>query len=271
MLLIFTDLDGTLLNSDDYGYDGAIRAIADLQQQQIPIIPVSSKTRAEVEVLSTEIGLTDSFIVENGSAIFIPQHQDYLFSEEMKIAGKYYFRQRGCVYAQVRDGLRDLSAAIGEDLTGFGDLNIADIMQLTGLSEPEAQRAKNREFTEPFITPHHVDPERLAHQVKALGFNVVVGDRFSHLIGDQAGKGGAVQWLVNRYQQVNRGESITTIGLGNSPNDLAMLEVVDIPIIIPGIKGVHPGLTNQGWKVAPFPGSVGWGVAVAEEVKGLSY
>ncbi|BAI90985.1 MULTISPECIES: HAD-IIB family hydrolase [Limnospira] len=271
MLLIFTDLDGTLLNSDDYGYHGAITAIADLQQQQIPIIPVTSKTRAEVEVLSTEIGLTDSFIVENGSAIFIPKHQDYLVSEELKISGKYYLMQLGCVYAQVRQGLRELMAAIGEELTGFGDLTIAEIMQLTGLSTQEAQRAKNREFTEPFITPKNVDADRLAHHLKALGFNVVVGDRFSHLIGQTAGKGGAVQWLVNQYQQVNRGETITTIGLGNSPNDLAMLEVVDIPIIIPGIKGVHPGLANQGWKVAPFPGSVGWGVAVAEEVKGLIY
>ena len=37
MLICFTDLDGTLLNHDDYRYDAAIPVIQKLQQAGVPI------------------------------------------------------------------------------------------------------------------------------------------------------------------------------------------------------------------------------------------
>jgi mannosyl-3-phosphoglycerate phosphatase len=101
--------------------------------------------------------------------------------------------------------------------------------------------------------------------VQQLGFQVVIGDRFSHLIGGGAGKGKAVQWLVQQYQRCHPDTTIQTIGLGNSPNDLAMLESVDIPIVIPGKNGPHPRLAHLGWRVATAPGSQGWG----NEVKSM--
>ncbi|MDA0672462.1 MAG: haloacid dehalogenase, partial [Cyanobacteria bacterium] len=50
-LLFFTDLDGTLLNGEDYGYEAALPVLETLKARQIPVIPVTSKTRAEVETL----------------------------------------------------------------------------------------------------------------------------------------------------------------------------------------------------------------------------
>ncbi|MCU0535678.1 MAG: HAD-IIB family hydrolase, partial [Hydrococcus sp. Prado102] len=61
--LIFTDLDGTLLNQDDYAYEAAIPVLEKLKTQQIPVVPVTSKTRQEVETLRQEIKLEDPFIV----------------------------------------------------------------------------------------------------------------------------------------------------------------------------------------------------------------
>ncbi len=42
--LVFTDLDGTLLNHDDYSWEAARPALEELQRQSIPLILVSSKT-----------------------------------------------------------------------------------------------------------------------------------------------------------------------------------------------------------------------------------
>jgi mannosyl-3-phosphoglycerate phosphatase len=41
-------------------------------------------------------------------------------------------------------------------------------------------------------------------------------------------------------------QAIITLGLGNSPNDLEMLENVDIPIVVPGCRGSHPELADRG-------------------------
>jgi mannosyl-3-phosphoglycerate phosphatase len=263
-LIVFTDLDGTLLNGDDYRYDAAIPVLEDLKKRQIPVIPVTSKTRQEVEVLCQDLNLNEPFIVENGSAIFIPLNSQQFSSDELNRYESYHLKRLGCTYSKARDGLAAIAARLGEPLQGFGDLSEAEIVQLTGLSLQEAQRAKAREFTEPFITPTNIVPSELKQVIEASGFKVVMGDRFSHLIGSGAGKGKAVEWLKQHYRGLDSSEKLVTIGLGNSPNDIEMLENVDLPVVIPGKKGAHPQLEKRGWQIAIAEGSKGWAIAVAE-------
>lgn len=261
-MLIFTDLDGTLLNQDDYRFEAAIPALNYLQKQRIPVIPVTSKTRCEVEVLRQQIAPNDPFIVENGSGIFVATPDDRFSLVGGEPWESFQLLRLGCTYVEARQSLQKMSAHLGKDLRGFGDLSVAEIAALTGLSTEESIAAKAREFTEPFITPKTVPPEDIEDAAKAIGFYVTVGDRFSHLIGMGAGKGKAVQQLVRAYQAAHPSTQITTIGLGNSPNDREMLDAVDIPIIIPGKNGPHPGLMGYGWQVAPFPGARGWAAAI---------
>lgn len=260
-LIIFTDLDGTLLNSEDYRYDAAIPMVRELQARQIPVIPVTSKTRREVETLRQELALNDPFIVENGSGVFISREDNRFTLPIGELCNGYHRLHLGCTYAEARQGLREVARALGEELRGFGDLSGAEIEQRTGLPPEAVKQAQAREFTEPFVTPKRLSSKRLEAVVQRLGFRVVVGDRFSHLIGGGAGKGKALKELVARYQAQR---TLTTVGLGNSPNDLEMLEAVDIPVIVPGKQGAHPGLAGRGWQVAPAPGALGWGQVVRE-------
>ena len=266
MLIIFTDLDGTLLNQDDYRYDAAVPVLERLQELKIPVVPVTSKTRAEVELLREELQLTDPFIVENGSGVFVPLDERRFIVTNPQVASSYHLERLGCTYTEAREGLKKISQILATSLHGFGDLTVAEVREKTGLTVAEAQRAKTREFTEPFVTPQQIPADQLKQTVQEQDFQVVVGDRFSHLIGNTAGKGKAVRWLLEQYQSADR---IVTVGLGNSPNDLGMLEVVDYPIIIPGNKGPHSGLTGRGWEVAPAPGCQGWAEAVTAIYKRL--
>ena len=70
--VIFTDMDGTLLDHDTYSFEAARPTLASLKEQNIPVIPTTSKTYAELIVLRDTIGLDGPFIVENGAAIYIP-------------------------------------------------------------------------------------------------------------------------------------------------------------------------------------------------------
>lgn len=263
--IIFTDLDGTLLGSQDYSYEPTLPLLKTLQERHIPVIPVTSKTRAEVEALCQQIGLTDPFIVENGSAVFIPDTEDRLILSKCESWENYRVLRLGCTYLEAREGLKALSEALGEPLQGFGDLSLEQLQQLTNLPREAAQQAKTREFTEPFVTPKTIASTQIEQAVNLLGFQVTIGDRFSHLIGKGAGKGNAVKRLGEAYQAVMPTAQLITIGLGNSPNDLEMLAAVDYPIVIPGEKGVHPGLQDRPWRVAPTPAPQGW----AEAIKGI--
>ena len=70
--LIFTDLDGSLLDHDSYSFEPAKRLLKNLESANIPVIPITSKTFAEVAVLRTILNNRHPFVVENGAAIAIP-------------------------------------------------------------------------------------------------------------------------------------------------------------------------------------------------------
>ncbi len=271
-VILFTDLDGTLLNGETYNYQATLPVLETLKQKGIPVIPVTSKTRAEVETLIQTVGITDPFVVENGSAIFIPRDTCPFALPEGEDDGPYRVVALGVAYVMARAGLRVLAQEIGRPLKGFGDFSVEQIQTLTGLSETDAQQAKAREFSEPFMTPKNVTPETLRDAAESIGFQVVVGDRFSHLIAGSAGKGVAVRQLVEHYRTtLPKGETITTVGLGNSPNDLAMLEAVDHAIVLPGPAGPNDQLKDRGWTLAPAPAPEGWAMAVEQMLTALHH
>lgn len=65
-LLVFTDLDGTLLDHHTYSWQPARPALERLDGLKIPLILCSSKTSPEMLGLRAELGNRHPFIVENG-------------------------------------------------------------------------------------------------------------------------------------------------------------------------------------------------------------
>ncbi len=68
----FTDLDGTLLDQNQ-SFAPAQPALEACRQTGVGLILVSSKTRAEIDVLRRRLGLVAPFIAENGGAIYFPR------------------------------------------------------------------------------------------------------------------------------------------------------------------------------------------------------
>lgn len=260
MLLCFTDLDGTLLNHDDYRYDAAIPLIRQLQALGVPVIPTTSKTRAEVIGLRATLGLRDPFIVENGSGIFLePNDQRFQFDAGTIVDG-FERISLGVSYRVARQALQQISQAIGERLVGFGDMTEAQVQAATDLPLADVRQACDREFSEPFLRPK-TDLDKLESITAARQLQILIGNRFCHLLGRDASKGEAVNRVKQAYCQAHPGAAVVTVGLGDSPNDISLLEAVDYPIVIPGVCGPHPALANR-YPVAPDTGCCGWAAAV---------
>lgn len=76
--IIFTDLDGTLLDRDTYSFEHSQTALRLIKGKGVPLILSSSKTRAEIEVYRRRLENNHPFVSENGGAVFIPK--GYFFS-----------------------------------------------------------------------------------------------------------------------------------------------------------------------------------------------
>ena len=68
-IIIFTDLDGSLLDKDTFKFDQIEGYFKKLVSIGIKIIPNSSKTEAELLDFNKQHNLNLSFIAENGSSI----------------------------------------------------------------------------------------------------------------------------------------------------------------------------------------------------------
>jgi mannosyl-3-phosphoglycerate phosphatase len=237
-IIIFTDLDGTLL-SEVYSFDSALPALALIENRKVPLVLCSSKTRSEIEFYRVKLNNNHPFISENGGGIFIPTGyfgpNVIIPAHNGALNNQYDVITLGAQYADLRETLIELQKE-GFLIKGFGDMSTKDISQSMGLSTEEAKMAQQRDFDEPFF---YEDKEQkiddLLNSIKRKGFSFTKG-RIYHLLG-QSDKGKAVSILIDLYKQ--KYGAVTTIGIGDSQNDLPMLKEVDIPVVVQKPDGTY--------------------------------
>jgi mannosyl-3-phosphoglycerate phosphatase len=264
-ILVFSDLDGTLLDQRTYSFEPARPALRLLRESGIPLIICTSKTRAEVEEIRIALGNTDPFIVENGGAIFVPEGYFPVEIPAARMDSGYQVVELGTSYSRILSVFSCMKERLPGQLRGFSDLSAEEVTRLTGLSLEEAARAKIREYDEPFLLD---DPAANLDIVKraaeSAGLSITRG-RFFHLTGDND-KGRAVRLVRDFYARAG-GVDLRTIGLGDSPNDFPLLQYVDFPILVQKPGGQYePSIRLDNLIFAPGEGPVGWCVAVCELV-----
>lgn len=264
-LIVFTDLDATLLDVCTYSWRPAAPALEALKKREALIVLVSSKTLAEMEPLHQDMGLVDPFIVENGGGIVLRSTDApatrllaELPSEGRTRYGEYVIICLGMEYKEIVKNLAEISLQTGIKFVGFSDMSPREIADLTGLTAAEAERARTRYSDEPFVVPEEASDRKpeIVRAAETRGLTIVGGGRFLHLMG-HAGKGEAVSILMRAFRRVY-GE-IYTVGLGDSPNDYPFLELVDTAFILGGaeLSGI-PGAAIRTKKSGPE----GWNEAV---------
>jgi len=144
-------------------------------------------------------------------------------------------------------------------------MSIGEVAALTGLTFEEARLAKQRDFEEPFIFPDKPD-DRFLREIEGEGLRWTQG-KFFHFMGDHH-KGRAMNILRRLYEQ--RDGPVTTIGIGDSLNDLPLLLSVDVPVLVKKENNRHdaridiPGLVRT-----EGIGPAGWNEAVIKLISGL--
>ena len=229
--IITTDMDGTLLNHDDYRWHAAKPCLDILESLDIPVVLNTSKTYAEVKTWVSELGINHPFIVENGSAIYCPE--DYFTAEDF---------QSCQVAVSVKDGLAaiELGVSITEllefkshvapQLESLVECSLDRAIEMTGLSDKEASDAQKRAYTLPIYLDPTVDVNELIQATENTAMQVVKGGRFAHLMG-QCDKAKAIQIFQSLMTSKTKSKQ-KVIALGDSGNDRAMLEHADQAIII---------------------------------------
>jgi mannosyl-3-phosphoglycerate phosphatase family protein len=263
-IVIFTDLDGTLLDAESYSFDAASPALALIDSLNIPLVCASSKTRAEIEALRRQLGNHHPFISENGGGVFIPPGYFSGATDETNARtatiGGYEALLLGLPYAEIRARFSELRSSEHAAVRGFGDMSAAEVSALTGLEEAEAALAQERDFEEPFVFDGAPD-EHFLRAIEASNLNWTQG-RIFHILGDHD-KGRAVRLLLDRYRAAYG--AVSSIGLGDAYNDLPLLAAVNHAVLVRHPDGGYaPRIDLPGLIKTELPGPAGWNSAVLE-------
>ena len=260
-LIIFSDLDGTLLDHYSYSFDAAQEALEKINLAKIPLIFCTSKTRTETEMWRKKLGNSYPFISENGGAIFYPQKENYPDSYQTCTRNQYNVIELGLCYPDLLNQFKKIKKVFGEKILGFSEMNLSEIINCTGLPKNQAALARQREYSEPFVfTGGKDEMQKLKILVKNCRLNLTQGGRFFHLLGDND-KGKAVSIVIKRYKNIY--PTLQSIAIGDSFNDLPMLQKADIPVLVQKSKGIFdekisslpkliraPGVGPEGWNKA---------------------
>jgi mannosyl-3-phosphoglycerate phosphatase len=266
-LLVFTDLDGTLLDHDSYSFEPALPALALLKEKNIPLIICTSKTRAEIEIIRQRLHNRHPFVSENGGAIFIPKGY---FSHTFRYTREdsdYCTIEYGTSHSKIREVLKKMEGHSSGKIRGFGDFPIEEVAELCDFSLDQARLAKMREYDEPFILKDIDALDKIQKIAKNANLRVTRGGRFYHLLGEND-KGKAVLRLRDIYAK--KFKRIKTISLGDSQNDLQMLEAVDYPVLVQKPDGNYdPSIKLDNLILAKGIGPSGWNTTVLNLLENL--
>lgn len=225
-LLVFSDLDGSLLDIHTYAWQPAMPWLDKLQDFQVPLILCSSKTAAEMQDIQQDLGLEGlPFIAENGAVI----QPDVRWEKAQR-------HTMGMLHRDIRPFIEQIRLQAGYKFTTFDDVDDRVIGEWTGLSRYRSTLARKHEASVTLIW-RDTDEKmvQFEEELAQRGLKCLQGARFWHILDARCGKDVAVNWLIAQYRE-QEGILPTTLGLGDGPNDAPLLDSVDFAVVIKGIN-----------------------------------
>ena len=221
-VLIFTDLDGSLLHRDTFRFDEIKDYLKEIISKGIYIIPNTSKTDKEILEFNNELGINIPYISENGASINgldllnkdLPQQ--LILSREKDTLLKIF---KNIVPIKLQNKCKWLSEMDKKNQT-----------LIFGLHDEKLDMALNRKYTIPFLFQGTKNEKKeLSKIIKNKNLFLQEGGRVIHLT-DKVNKAKALQVFVRFFKRNNK--NVKTIAVGDNYNDLEMLKTSDFPCLV---------------------------------------
>ena len=222
-IIIFTDLDGSLLDKDTFEFHEIEDYFRDLVSKGIKIIPNSSKTKAELSNFNKQYNLNLSFIAENGSSIHGLNLIHANLPEKVSLS-----RPTNQIYEIYNE---NISSDLKNNITFISKLNIKEQQEIFGLPLDKIKLALKRNNSLPIqFNGNEFEKNEFIKIMNNAGLAVQTGGRIMNIC-DKVNKSEAIiktlELISNEIQN-----DIITIGVGDNQNDIAMLKETDYSCLV---------------------------------------
>ena len=221
-ILIFTDLDGSLLHRDTFKFDEIKDYLRELLSTGINIVPNTSKTEKEILEFIYELGSSLPYISENGAVI-----------NGMNLLNKELPKE--LILSREKDDLLNIFKNIvpinlQNKCNWLEEMNKKNQSLIFGLDDKKLKMALDRKYTIPLLfNGTKNERNKLSNIIKKEGLYLQEGGRVINLT-DRTNKAKALQVFVRFYKKYQK--NVKTIAVGDNYNDLKMLKTSDFPCLV---------------------------------------
>ena len=222
-ILIFTDLDGSLLDKETFKFDVIKDYFKELVRNGIIIIPNSSKTEAELLDFNEQNNLDLSFITENGSSIH------GLNKIHQNLPDKI-------IMSRTIDEIRNIyktniSLDFKNKTTHILELEIEVQQKILGLPLDKIKLAIKRDHSLPIkFNGTEIEKKEFTKILKNSGLTIQTGGRIMNVC-DNVNKSIAMSKALQLIRK-QLDDEIITIGVGDNENDIEMIKQTDYPCLV---------------------------------------
>ena len=247
-VLIFTDLDGSLLHRDTFKFDEIKDYLIQLISKGIFIIPNSSKTEREILEFINDLGSSLPFISENGAAI---NGLDLLNPN---------FPKKLILSREKDDLLNIFKNTVPRNLQNkckwLSDMDKKKQSLIFGLKDKKLSMALDRKYTIPFLFEGTKNEKNeLSKIIKYQDLYLQEGGRVINLT-DKVNKANALKVFVKFFEKNNI--NVKTIAVGDNYNDLDMLKTSDFPCLVFNDKFTLDKIPINNLITSNKPSPTGW-------------
>ena len=222
-IIIFTDLDGSLLDRETFNFDSIKNYIFKLLKKEIFIIPNSSKTKKEIILFNKELKKNLPIICENGSAIYGLNSLNKNLPDNIILS-----RDKDEIYKIFKKSIPKKLQSKCMFIHKMSEKKQVDIM---GLKGKNLRLALKREYSIPFIfNDNKTQKMKLNKLISLSGLSLHEGGRVLNLC-DKVSKALAMKKLVKIYKKIDT-RKLIIIGVGDNYNDLEMLKSSNFPCLV---------------------------------------
>ena len=248
-IIIFTDLDGSLLDRETFRFDSIKNYILKLLKKEIFIVPNSSKTKKEILLFNNELKKNLPIICENGSAIYGLNNLNKNLPDNIILS-----RDKDEIYKVFKKNIPKKLQLKCKFIHNMSEKKQFDIMGLKGKA---LNLSLTREYSIPFIfNDNKIQKKKFIKLVSLLGLSIHEGGRVLNLC-DKVSKALAMKKLVKIYKKIDS-KKLITIGVGDNYNDLDMLKFSNFPCLVFNDKFKKDKINIKGCLVSTKSSPEGW-------------
>ena len=260
-ILIFTDLDGSILDRDTFKFDQIKQYMKKVLNSGILIIPNSSKTESEIVEFNQELGENLAYISENGSVI---NGLNLLNSN---------FPNKIILSREKEELVEVFKNKVPENLQNkckfISNLKKKDQINTFGLGETKLKYALDRKYTEPFLFEGRKNEKKeLTKILKKNSLTIQEGGRVINLC-DNVNKVKSMNKILKIYKKIE--SNIEVIAVGDNYNDLDMLKNSDLPCLVFNDQFKEDQINIDNLIISNRPSPEGWADVVKKALVKLDH